>query len=98
IDAGRMRNRTQVHGCIIVGFPEMVSSGDCMASLMMATLPYLTAVLVFAAGFRMAPPQNAVAGGTGALLLYVLHPTFLSGFRGSSPWDAFFVMLFVFTW
>ncbi len=58
----------------------------------------LTAVLVFVAGWRMCAPQTAVAGGTGSLLLFVLHPAVLAGMSNSSPWDAFFVMLFLCAW
>jgi len=50
--------------------------------------------MVFAAGWRMCPPQNAVAGGSGALLLFILHPHFLPEFEDSSPWTPFFVMFF----
>ncbi len=56
------------------------------------------AVLVFASGWRMCPPQNAIAGGTISLLLFLLHPALLSGIQNSSPWDALFVMLFVSAW
>ena len=69
-----------------------------MTTVLFAVLPALTAALVFIAGWRMSPPQNALPGGTGALLFFVLHPAFLSGFRDSSPWDAFFVMFFVCAW
>jgi len=69
-----------------------------MTIAMQAILPALTAMLVFIAGWRMCPPQNAMAGGVGAFLLFVLHPAFLSGIRDSSPWDAFFVMFFVCAW
>src|SRR5882724_8415502 len=76
----------------------MVFSSRSMTTVLLAVLPVLTAALVFTAGWRMCPPQNAVAGGAGALLLFVLHPAFLSGIRDSSPWDAFFVMFFVCSW
>ena len=69
-----------------------------MTMAILTALSVLTVALVFAAGWQMAPPQNAVAGGTGALLLLVLHPAFLCGFRASSPWDAFFVMFFLCAW
>jgi len=62
-------------------------------------LPVLaTAALVFAAGWRLCAAQNAPAGGTGALLVFILHPAVTSGLQAASPWDAFFVMLFVCAW
>src|SRR5256885_4348069 len=76
----------------------MVSSNGSMTIATQAILPALTAMLVFIAGWQMCPPQNAMAGGVGAFLLFVLHPAFLSGIRDSSPWDAFFVMFFVCSW
>jgi hypothetical protein len=69
---------------------------------MAPVLPYVVivfvALLVFAAGWRMCPPQNAIAGGIGALLFFLLHPAFLSGIQNSSTWDALFVMLVVTAW
>lgn len=56
-----------------------------------------SAVLVFAAGWRLCSPQNA-AGGTAALLLFLFHPAILAGMQSSSPWDSLFVMLFVTAW
>ncbi len=67
-------------------------------TLLPTILVALTALLVFVAGWRMCAPQTAVAGGTGSLLLFVLHPSVLSGMPTSSPWDAFFVMLFLCAW
>ena len=58
----------------------------------------LISALVFGAAWRMVPSQNSAAGGMGALLLFLLHPAFLSGIQNSSPWDALFVMLFVTAW
>jgi len=69
-----------------------------MTAILPAILVALTAALVFAAGWRMCAPQNAIAGGTGSLLLFLLHPSLLSGIQNSSPWDAIFAMLFVCAW
>jgi hypothetical protein len=69
-----------------------------MSMVVPLTLVALVAVLVFAAGSRMCAPQNAIAGGVGALLLFLLHPVILAGISNSSPWDALFVMLFVCAW
>src|SRR5882672_6997493 len=76
----------------------MVSLGDSMTAVLPVSLVALTALLVFAAGWRMCPPQNAIAGGTGSVLLFLLHPSVLSGIQNSSPWDAFYVMLFLCAW
>src|SRR5207249_8356244 len=66
--------------------------------ILSVTLVILIALLVFASGSRMCSPQNSIAGGTGALLLFLLHPAMLSGIQNSSPWDAVFVMVFVNAW
>src|ERR1019366_5052133 len=76
----------------------MVFCGRLTMTLLPMILVGLTALLVFVAGWRMCAPQNAVAGGTGSLLLFVLHPSVLTGVPNSSPWDAFFVMLFLCSW
>src|SRR4029077_21184022 len=69
-----------------------------MSSILPAVLVAFTAVLVFAAGWRMVPPQHSLVGGGTSLLFFLLHPALLSGVQNSSPWDAFFVMLFVCAW
>jgi len=69
-----------------------------MPTILPGLLAASTAILVFAAGWRMLSPQNSAAGGTVALLLFVLHPAFLSTLKTSSAWDALFVMLFVAAW
>ncbi len=46
----------------------------------------------------MCPPQNSIAGGTAALLLFLLHPAILYSIQNSSPWDALFVMFFISAW
>jgi len=69
---------------------------------MSSIFPYLlivfVAFLVFASGWRICPRQNAIVGGTFALLLFLLHPAILFNVQNSSPWDALFVMLFVSAW
>jgi len=69
-----------------------------MSPFLPAMLVTLTAFLVFAAGWRMLPPNNSAAGGTAALLLFLLHPSVVSGMQNSSAWDAFFVMVFLTAW
>ena len=69
-----------------------------MTPILPTVLVALTAVLVFVAGWKMCAPHNSVVGGTGAFLLFLLHPSILSGILNSSPWDAFFAMLFVSAW
>jgi len=69
-----------------------------MTMVLPIILVLLTADLVAAAGWKMADPQNSSAGAISALLLFLLHPAFRTSFATSSPWDAFFVMLFVASW
>jgi len=69
-----------------------------MSMVVPLTLLALTAAFVFAAGWRLSPPQNSLAGGLGALLLFLMHPSTLSGIRDASPWDAFYVMVFMCAW
>jgi hypothetical protein len=69
-----------------------------MTTVLVATLGVVVVALVFAAGWRMVPPQNAVAGAGAAVLFFVLHPAFVSGFQESSPWDSAFIMLFIVSW
>src|ERR1017187_7062816 len=76
----------------------MISSGRFMPTIIPGLLVAVTALLVFAAGWRMLSPQNSAAGGIAALLLFLLHPAFLAIVESSSPWDSLFVMLFVVAW
>jgi hypothetical protein len=69
-----------------------------MTTIFTVTLVVFITILVFASGWRMCPPQNAVAGGVAALLLFFLHPAIISGIQNSSPWDALFAMIFVCAW
>jgi hypothetical protein len=76
----------------------MISFQRSMPTILPVLLVASTALLVFAAGWRMLSPQNSAAGGIVALLLFLLHPAFLSTVRTSSAWDGLFVMLFVAAW
>src|SRR5947207_1184781 len=69
-----------------------------MSTILPTVLVAFTAGLVFAAGWKMVPPQHSIVGGGTALLLFLLHPALVAGIQNSSPWDAFFVMFFVCAW
>src|ERR1041384_484869 len=69
-----------------------------MSSIVPMLVIPLTAALVFAAGYRMVHPAQSRMGGTSALLLFLSHPNLSAALQTTSPWDAFFVMLFVCTW
>jgi len=69
-----------------------------MPTIIPGLLVAATALLVLAAGWRLLSPQNSATGGIVALLLFLLHPAFLSTVMTSSPWDSLFVMLFVTAW
>src|SRR4051812_38318077 len=77
VDTGRMRDGAQIHRMII---NAIVSQFTMMLT---ATLVIFVAILVFASGWRMSPPQNSLAGGIGAVLLVFFHPAVLSGIQNS---------------
>src|SRR4051794_29614858 len=76
----------------------MVFSCRSMPSVLPIILILLTAALVFAAGWRMLPRQNAPAGGIGALILFLFHPSLLWLMQTSSGWDGIFIMVFLTAW
>src|ERR1017187_10054550 len=76
----------------------MISSERPMSTIIQELLVAATALLVFAAGWRMLSGPNSRAGGLAALLLFLLHPAILPTMSSSSSWDSLFVMLFVTAW